>query len=194
MEFYWMNESTVTKDGGQIRIYAPEGSDIFCSNGEAGEDAAPGTVCSAPFYYTEVTGNFVMRARVSLEFVTTFDSACIMVWQDETHWAKACFEKTEYDTHAVVSVVTKEFSDDANGCNVEEDKVWLQISRRGSEFAFHYSIDGEKYYMMRFFVLPAGETIRAGLLAQAPQGEGGVRIFENWSIEKKTVENIRMGR
>lgn len=195
MKFDWMNESTITEKDGRIEIYAPERSDIFCNNGDVGEEGlTPGTICNAPFYYTEITGDFVMRARVSLKFITTFDSACIMVWQDETHWAKACFEKTEYDTHAVVSVVTKDTSDDANGCNIEEEKVWLKVSRRGSAFAFHYSTDGENYYMMRFFILPADDTMKAGLLAQAPQGEGGMRVFEDFSIENKTVKNIRMGR
>lgn len=195
MGFQWMNESSITVDGGRIEIYAPGGSDIFCNNGDKGEEGlTPETICNAPFYYTEVAGDFVMKARVSLEFVEIFDSACIMVWQDETNWAKACFEKTEYDTHAVVSVVTKGDSDDANGCNIDEDKVWLQVSRRGSAFSFHYSVDGENFYMMRFFILPAAETVKAGLLAQSPQGEGGIRVFEDLTIEKKTVKNIRAGK
>lgn len=195
MKFDWMNESSFIEKERRIEIYAPKGSDIFCNNGDVGEEGlTPETICNAPFYYTEVTGDFVMKARVSLEFQETFDSACIMVWQDKTHWAKACFEKTEYETHAVVSVVTKDTSDDANGCNVEEEKVWLQVSRRGSAFAFHYSLDGENFYMMRFFVLSADETVKAGFVAQAPQGEGGIRVFEDWSIEHKTVKNIRAGK
>ena len=47
--------------------------------------------------------------------------------------------------------------------------------------------------MMRFFNLPARNTVKVGLLAQSPTGEGGVRIYENLTIEKKTVKNIRMG-
>ncbi len=195
MKFDWMNESSFTEKEGRIEIYAPKGSDIFCSNGDVGEEGlTPETICNAPFYYTEVTGDFVMKAKVSLEFRETFDSACIMVWQDETHWAKACFEKTEYDTHAVVSVVTKDTSDDANGCDVGEEKVWLQVSRRGGAFAFHYSVDGEKFYMMRFFILSADETVKVGFLAQSPQGEGGIRVFEDWSVEHKRVKNIRAGK
>lgn len=195
MKFDWMNESSFTEKEGRIEIYAPKGSDIFCSNGDVGEEGlTPETICNAPFYYTEVTGDFLMKAKVSLEFRETFDSACIMVWQDETHWAKACFEKTEYDTHAVVSVVTKDTSDDANGCDVGEEKVWLQVSRRGGAFAFHYSVDGEKFYMMRFFILSADETVKVGFLAQSPQGEGGIRVFEDWSVEHKRVKNIRAGK
>ena len=42
-------------------------------------------------------------------------------------------------------------------------------------------------------IFAAGNTVRAGLLAQSPTGEGGIRIYEDLSIEKKTVKNIRMG-
>ena len=116
-----------------------------------------------------------------------------MVMQDLTHWAKACFELTDFGTHAVVSVVTKNESDDANGCNIEEEAVWLQVCRVGQSFAFHYSTDGERYDMMRFFHLPADGTIKVGLLAQAPTGSGGIRVYENVTIEKRTVKNVRMG-
>ena len=117
-----------------------------------------------------------------------------MVMLNDKNWAKAFFEFTDFGTHAVVSVVTKGgVSDDANGCNIEEDSIWLQICRTGQSFAFHYSVDGEKFYMMRFFNLPAGNTVKAGLLAQSPTGEGGIRIYENLIIKKKTVKNIRMG-
>lgn len=109
-------------------------------------------------------------------------------------YAKACFEKTDFDTHAVVSVVTNQTSDDANGCNLAGNEVWLQVARVGNSFAFHYSEDGEHFYMMRFFNLPVGKTIKAGLEAQAPQGNGGERYYKNLSIEYKTVKNIRMGK
>lgn len=195
MRFQWMNESSITVKDNRIEIYAPGGSDIFCNNEDKGEEGiTPETICNAPFYFTEVTGNFVMKARLSLEFVDVFDSACLMIWQDETNWAKACFEQTEYNTHAVVSVVTKGTSDDANGCNVDGDSVWIQVSRRGDAFAFHYSVDGQNFYMMRFFILSADETVKVGLLAQSPQGDGGIRVFENLTIENKSVKNIRAGR
>ena len=48
--------------------------------------------------------------------------------------------------------------------------------------------------MMRYFHLPAEPVIKVGLLAQAPVGNGGVRVYEHLSIEKKTVKNIRAGR
>ncbi|MNV91908.1 hypothetical protein D3C71_1864520 [compost metagenome] len=113
--------------------------------------------------------------------------------QDFQVWAKACFEKTDFNTHAVVSVVTNRISDDANGCNIIGDSVWLQVARVDNSFSFHYSLDGEKFDMMRFFSLPVGKTIKVGLVAQAPLGKGGLRTFQNFSLTNKTVKNIRYG-
>ena len=135
-----------------------------------------------------------MRVKVSLDFKSTYDSSSIMVMHDDKNWAKACFELTDFNTHAVVSVVTTNgYSDDANGCNIDVKSVWLQVCRVGQSFAFHYSTDGEKFYMMRFFHLPAEETIKVGLLAQSPTGDGGLRIYENLTMKKYSVKNIRMG-
>lgn len=47
--------------------------------------------------------------------------------------------------------------------------------------------------MMRFFNLPAGDTVKVGLLAQAPVGNGGSRVYSDLTFEQKTVKNIRMG-
>lgn len=195
MEFKWLNQSTITKSEKRIEIFAPKESDFFCNNGAVGDEGiTPESLSNAPFYYTEVAGDFIMRVKVSHDFKDIYDSSSIMVMHDMTHWAKACFELTDFNTHAVVSVVTKEQSDDANGCNIEGDSVWLQVCRSGQSFAFHYSIDGNSYYMMRFFNLPAEKTLKVGLLAQAPTGSGGIRIYEDLTIEKRKVKNIRMGK
>jgi regulation of enolase protein 1 (concanavalin A-like superfamily) len=195
LKFSWINESVISEENGKIEIFAPKETDFFCNNGAIGEEGiTPESLCNAPFYYTEVTGDFVMSVKVSHDFKDIYDSASIMVMKDMAYWAKACFELTDFDTHAVVSVVTKEDSDDANGCNIDDNTVWLQVCRVGNSFAFHYSTNGENYYMMRFFNLPVDEVVKVGLLAQAPLGSGGKRIYENLTIERKTVKNIRMGK
>ena len=195
MKFKWINKGTIRQTNLHIEIDAPAQSDFFCNNGAVSEEGiTPETLCNAPFYYTEVEGDFVMKVKVAHDFKDTYDSASIMVMIDMQNWAKACFEKTDFGTHAAVSVVTRNGeSDDANGCNIDSNSVWLQITRVGNSFAFHFSEDGVTYYMMRFFNLAAGKTIQVGLLAQAPQGNGGIRTYENLTIEKKTVKNIRFG-
>ena len=192
MDFHWLNKSELKTDGNVISIYAPEASDFFCNNGAVSEEGIiPDSLCNAPFYYTDVTGDFVLDVKVSHDFKDTYDSASIMVMEDNDNWAKSCFEKTDFDTHAAVSVVTKNgASDDANGCNITGNTVWLRICRVNNSYSFLYSENGINYYMTRFFNLSGKETIKVGLLAQAPQGKGGIRIYENLSIVPKTVKNI----
>lgn len=190
MEFKWINESKIEKDGHKIKIYAPDNTDFFCGNGS---ELDPESLCNAPFYYTEIEGDFVLRVKVSHDFLYTYDSCSIMVMKDMTNWAKACFELTDFGTHAAVSVVTKGVSDDANGCNIEGNVAWLQMCRRGDTYGFHYSLDGENFYMTRFFYFDPGK-VKIGLLAQAPTGKGSYRTYEDLTIEKRTVENVRAGK
>ncbi len=194
MEFKWLNESTIKKTADRIEIKAPGQTDFFCGSiDECEEGILPESLCNAPYYYTEVEGDFVLKVKVSHDFKDTYDSASVMVMKDNTCWAKCCFELTDFGKHAAVSVVTKGDSDDANGCNLEGNTAWLQVSRVGNNFAFHYSVDGDNFYMMRYFHLPVDPIVKVGLLAQAPVGNGGTRVYENLSIQKITVKNIRAG-
>ena len=196
MDFHWLNKGNITTENGKIEIYAPAQSDFFCNNGAVSEEGiTPEMLCNAPFYFTEIEGDFVLKVKVSHDFKDTYDSASLMVMEDANNWAKSCFEKTDFGTHAAVSVVTKNgVSDDANGCNIAGNCVWLQICRVNDSYAFHYSEDGKTFYMTRFFNLFGAKKVKVGLLAQAPQGNGGIRIYENLTIEKRTVQNIRFGK
>lgn len=196
MDFQWLNKGNIDIDeNGKITIYAPAGTDFFCNDGTISEEGVtPESLHNAPFYYTEISGDFVLTVKVSHDFKDTYDSSSLMVMEDMDNWAKSCFEKTDFGTHAAVSVVTKNgHSDDANGCNLEGSSVWLRICRVNNSFSFLFSEDGTRYYMTRFFNFSGKETVKVGLLAQAPQGNGGYRIYEDLTIEKRTVKNIRFG-
>ena len=195
-KFHWINEGEVVLEENRIIMMAPALTDFFCGGETTSEEGIlPESLCNEPYYYTEIDGDFVLKVKVSHEFRETYDSASVMVMHDMTNWAKCCYELTDFGTHAAVSVVTiNGESDDANGCNIEgQDYLWLKVCRVGRAFSFHYSLDGEKFNMTRYFLMPETKTIKVGLLAQAPTGNGGKRIYENLSIEHITVKNIRAG-
>ena len=195
-KFHWINEGEVVLEENRIIMMAPALTDFFCGGETTSEEGIlPESLCNAPYYYTEIDGDFVLKVKVSHEYRETYDSASVMVMHDMTNWAKCCYELTDFGTHAAVSVVTiNGESDDANGCNIEgQDYLWLKVCRVGRAFSFHYSLDGEKFNMTRYFLMPETKTIKVGLLAQAPTGNGGKRIYENLSIEHITVKNIRAG-
>lgn len=191
-EWKWLNESRMTEADGELTITAPARTDWF-NNPVPERGILPVPVANAPFFYTEVKGDFVFRAKVRPDHRCTYDACALMVIRDEKMWAKAAFEKTDFGTKAAVCVVTNQVSDDANGCNIDQDEVWLQIVRVGDVFCVHYSPDGERFDMVRLFTLPVGESVKVGLEAQSPAGEGGPRYFSGLSLEQRTVGNLRTG-
>ncbi|MCL2487716.1 MAG: DUF1349 domain-containing protein [Oscillospiraceae bacterium] len=192
-KFHWLNESRLTVDGEAFSIYAPPKSEYFNNPVPVNGEFIP-PIVDAPVLYTEIEGDFVMRVRVKPNFLTNYDAACLMVIKDENVWFKGAFEKSDFGTTAVVTVVTNGLSDDANGCNIEGDTVWLQMARVGNNFAVHYSLDGEKFDMVRLCWLPVDATVKAGVEAQSPTGEGGEREFCCLTVEKKTVKDLRAGK
>jgi len=191
-EWKWLNKSVITEANGELTIAAPAKTDWF-NNPVPDNGTLSDPVANAPFYYTEVKGDFVFRAKVRPNHRYTYDACALMVIRDEKMWAKAAFEKTDFGTKAAVCVVTNQVSDDANGCNIDQDEIWLQIVRVGDVFCVHYSPDGERFYMVRLFTLPVGEEVKVGIEAQSPAGEGGLRCFSNISLEQRTVRNLRTG-
>ena len=175
--------------GGGLRVNAPARADYFRDpTGSHVNDAAP-------FLWMNMSGDFVARALVRPTFASTYNSGVILVRHDSEHWAKVCFEKTDFGTTAAVSVVTNGVSDDANGANLELAEVWLQVTRVGDVFGLQYSPDGSagSWRMVRVFRLPVPPTVRVGIVAQSPVGPGTTIDFLHFSIEQRTVKNVRSG-
>lgn len=185
--FAWKNEARFCELETGIQIYAPAETDYFVNPADGAIKA------DAPFFYEEVEGDFVLRAKVSHDFTSTYDACVLLAYEHETLWAKACFEYTDFQTHAVVTVMTNGRSDDANGANIEGNEVWLQLVRKGDVFAVHYSLDGQNFIMARICTLPMARRIQVGLVAQSPIGKGGERRFQEVSLERRTLSDIRSG-
>jgi uncharacterized protein len=173
--------------GGGVRVYAPARADYFR------DPAGVHIVDAAPTLWLNVAGDFVARLLVRPQFRSTYDSGCLLVRRDESHWAKVCYERTDFGTQAVVSVVTDGASDDANGPDLTVPAVWLQVARVANCFGLHYALDGESWHMVRYFGLPAGESFLVGMVAQCPVGPGTVVDWLEFSLEKRTVANLRAG-
>lgn len=186
-DFQWTVETQYEAAEDGIQIYAPAGTDYFVNPADGKVQA------DAPFFYKEVEGDFVLRAKVSHAFISTYDACVLLALENERLWAKACFEYTDIGTHSVVTVMTNERSDDANGINVEGDEIWLQMSRKDNLFAIHYSYDGKNYRMARLCCLPMRNKIKVGLEAQSPTGKGGMRRFSEVSLELRSLADIREG-
>ena len=186
--FKWDNESRIIKEGeDMLLLEAHSGKDYFV-NPESGEK-----ILNAAYYYKMVTGDFILCAKVTHEFVSTYDACALLAMQDDVTWGKLCFEKSDFGTNAVVSVVTNGVSDDANGVNIDGKTVWLRMIRKGNIFSLHYSVDGKQFYMVRIFKLVCDHTIKVGLVAQSPTGDGGEFLFEHIELDNHQVKDMRAG-
>jgi regulation of enolase protein 1 (concanavalin A-like superfamily) len=174
--------------GSGLRVYAPEKSDYFQDPGGVTKKDA------APYLWLNASGNFVARAQVRAPQSTLhWDAGAIMARQDALHWVKVCYERTDWGVMAAVSVVTNGTSDDANGVELSLPQVWLQVHRTGDVFGLHYSVDGQTWRMVRLLRLAMPTSIKVGLVAQCPGGPGVAIDFLSFSVEPRTVKDLRAG-
>ena len=140
-----------------------------------------------------VDGDFLLSARVEVEFASTFDAGVLVLWHDERTWAKLCFEYSPDREPMVVSVVTRGVSDDCNSAVIDGNAVWLRIARIGRAHAFHYSTDGARWNLVRHFALAPDGLLQTGFLAQSPTGNGCRATFTDVRFERSTLADLRSG-
>ncbi len=139
-------------------------------------------------------GDFQLSAQVTVEFADDFDAGVLVLWTDDRHWAKLCFEYSREGEPLVVSVVTRDYADDANAFSVEGGRVWLRIARMAHIVAFHASVDGLSWRMVRVFTFgPDLPFSHVGFLAQSPNGEGCAVRFESIRYSTELPADIRAG-
>ena len=164
-ELSWLNtprEWRIEPDGG-LSITAGEKTDWFIDpNGSFTGGSAPVALFTPP------DGDFMLSAKVTVDFGATFDAGVLFLYGREDVWAKLCFEFSPQRRPMVVTVVTRGVSDDCNVVTIDGDSVWLRVSRLGPTFAYHYSADGARWHMARYFSLGEAGPIRAGFSAQSP--------------------------
>lgn len=180
----------VTESG--VAVTAKPHSDLFINPGGEGAGDATSMMNGVTLLGDLPEGDFTLTARVCVDFRATFDAGVLLLWADAEHWAKFCFEYSPQGEPMVVSVVTRQLSDDANGCVVQGNEVWLRIARIGRTLAFHSSLDGQVFSFARAFNL--GVTpVRIGFLAQSPTGEGCVVEFSEVAFSDRRLEDLRDG-
>lgn len=149
-------------------------------------------VANAPALLFPVGGDFLLEAEVRVEFASTFDAGALLLWQDEDHWAKLCFEFSPQGKPMVVSVVNRDVSDDCNSVSIPGGRVHLRVARRGAGCVFHYSDNGTYWHLVRAFRL-GDKPMTAGFLVQSPKGAGSRAEFRGIRYREETLGDIRSG-
>jgi regulation of enolase protein 1 (concanavalin A-like superfamily) len=171
----------------RLEISAPGGTDLFA------DPMGTATARNAPRATGLPAGDFMLRALVTAELAATYDAGALLLYAGERAWAKLCLELSPQGVPTIVSVVTREVSDDCNSFTVDGQQVWLRVARLGPAFAFHASTEGRTWRLVRYFSLEAAAAVEVGFLAQSPTGAGCTAIFEQIAYLPERLADLRGG-
>src|SRR5579871_597040 len=115
--------------------------------------------------------NFVFTVAIHHPFTSKWDGGAIVLEADKMNWIKFCFEKDYTGVHRVVSVVTKDISDDCNSVAVRGDIVFYKMAKADNVITLYYSLDGKSWYLIRHLQFNSRGPLKLGLLAQSPTGK-----------------------
>jgi regulation of enolase protein 1 (concanavalin A-like superfamily) len=175
---------------GTVTVSAAPRSDIFIEPG----GTSPPALNAATLLGEPPEGDFQLSARVTVDFQSTYDAGVLLLWVDDRHWGKLCFEFSPADEPMIVSVVCRGVADDANAYVVPTRTMWLRVSRVDRAYAYHASSDGKTWTMIRSFSLPAAAAPdRIGFEAQAPIGEGCHVSFDDIRFVRARLADLRDG-
>ena len=186
----WRSDARV----GAITVAAPAHTDLYINPGGENAADAESMMNAATLLGTPPAGDFQFSARVTVDFQAQYDAGVLLLWSDERNWAKLCFEYSPAAEAMVVSVVTREVSDDANAFVVDGTSVWLRIARIDHVFAYHASTDGHTWRMVRVFSLGADEPApQVGFEGQSPTGDGCTITFDQIRFSSQRLVELRDG-
>lgn len=147
----------------------------------------------APHLIACAQGDFLLSARVRADLLARHDAGGLLVWHNDRAWAKLGLELSAQHEPEIVSVVTRGTSDHASGFVVHGEHVWLRVARVGAAYAFHASLDGTYWRLIRHFALFAADSPSHGFFAQSPTGEGCSASFDHIAFEPKRLAQLLDG-
>ncbi|AZQ62460.1 DUF1349 domain-containing protein [Flammeovirga pectinis] len=181
-----LNPCELLKGENFFKLKANAGTDFICKYEEYVKD-------SATFYHQFKEGDFTIKGKVTTLGSAPFDAAFLMVRQNGRKWMKIAVELGVDKKYNVVSVITNNWSDDANGEILEGNNCWLRITRKNNFFGLHYSIDGIKWRFVRAFGMEMDKSVSIGFGIQSPKGDNCIGIIEELKVSDIPVDNFRNG-
>lgn len=187
--FEWHNKAeNFTFNHKTLTILAGASTDMFRDPG------VTYNTDTAPKLLTRVKGDFVFSAQVSHAFASKWDGGALVLMQDSFHWVKFCFEKDYLGKRRIVSVVTRDVSDDCNSETIDTDQVYMKIARKGKVVTLYFSKDNENWTLVRHLQLDWSENLQLGFLAQSPTGNKCEVHFSEIYFDHITISDPYLGK
>lgn len=148
---------------------------------------------NAPKLLFKPDNDFVLTAAIEHDFTSKWDGGALVLKADSLNWVKFCFEKDYTGAKRIVSVVTKNVSDDCNAAEVAGNKVFFKIAKAGNVITLYYSLTGKEWLLVRHLQFDFEKGFAAGFLAQSPTGDSCTVTFSNIQYEAKKIKDPYAG-
>ncbi|MBL7817786.1 MAG: DUF1349 domain-containing protein [Saprospiraceae bacterium] len=183
-------DKCVKSEGDKITMTAGKETDFFIEPG-----SPPYEFANAPLLLMPVdnTKPFTFSFKTTPVHTVKYDAGMAFLYVDNKHWLKFAFEADERLNHRLVTVKTKDFSDDNNHDAVKSSSVFMKISSDTKVVGFYYSIDGKEWQLVRVFKNEYPTTLHLGIGTQSPTGQGNQSVFEQIEFKNESVKDFRMG-
>jgi regulation of enolase protein 1 (concanavalin A-like superfamily) len=148
---------------------------------------------NAPKLLFKADDDFVFSASIEHAFTNKWDGGAIVIKSDSLNWIKFCFEKDYTGARRVVSVVTKNISDDCNSVEMKANKVFYKVAKAGNVITLYYSISGTKWFLIRHLQFDAKPGFLIGFLAQSPTGASCTVHFADIKYTQRKIKDPYTG-
>jgi regulation of enolase protein 1 (concanavalin A-like superfamily) len=148
---------------------------------------------NAPKLLFKADNNFVLSAAIHHSFLSKWDGGAIVLIEDSLNWIKFCFEKDYTGAKRVVSVVTKDISDDCNSVEIPGNKVFYKMAKAENVITLYYSVDNKKWFLVRHLQFNNKKDLKIGFLAQSPTGDKCQVKFSNIQYRATKIKDPYLG-
>lgn len=148
----------------------------------------------APKLLFQPANDFILSASIQHAFTSKWDGGAIVLIEDSLNWIKFCFEKDYTGANRVVSVVTKDISDDCNSTEIKGNKVFYKIAKADNVITLYYSLDNKRWLLIRHLQFNNRKPIKVGFLAQSPTGNKCEVKFANIRYQAKKISDPYTGQ
>jgi len=148
---------------------------------------------NAPKLLFKADSNFILSVAIEHAFAHKWDGGAIVIKQDSLNWIKFCFEKDYTGARRVVSVVTKDISDDCNSVEISNNKVYYKVAKAGNVITLYYSSDNKKWFLIRHLQFNTNKALQVGFLAQSPTGDRCEVKFSQIRYQVRKIKDPYLG-
>jgi uncharacterized protein len=137
---------------------------------------------NGPFQYETRSGNFEAIVQIHGEYRELYHQAGLMIRLDEKNWIKTGIEFVNGHQN-ISAVVTREFSDWSVLPRTDSpESIWMRLQRYNDTVQISYSLDGQKWSMLRLAYFPPTVLVQIGMVAAAPGKQPFQVSFDHFSI------------